>query len=65
MIVTGNLVDFRELLDGVEAQHPDEFLCGLLDLAPETPVEIVRAQRRELRRPPRTLEEVLGALRRI
>jgi predicted nucleic acid-binding protein len=65
VIVTANVVDFRDLPDGIEAQHPDEFLCGLLDLAPDTLVEIVRAQARDLRRPPRSVEDVLRALHRI
>jgi predicted nucleic acid-binding protein len=65
VIVTANVVDFRDLPDGVEAQHPDEFLCGLLDLAPEALVETVHAQARDLRRPPRTFEDVLRALHRI
>src|SRR3546814_11157179 len=30
-IVTGNLKDFRQLPDGIEAIHPDTFLCRLLE----------------------------------
>lgn len=62
VIVTANLADFRDLPDGLEAQSPDEFLCNLFDLEPDTLVEIVRQQAADLRKPPRTFEEIVRAL---
>ncbi len=62
VVVTANLDDFRELPDGLEAQSPDEFLSNLFDLAPDALLEIVRSQAADLRRPPRTFEDVLRAL---
>ena len=51
VIVTRNLQDFPdEELDpyGIEAQHPDEFVRHLLDLAPVLVVDAVRAQQAAL-----------------
>jgi len=42
VITTWNLKDFGELPEGVEAQSPDVFLCNLLDLDPESFVELLR-----------------------
>jgi hypothetical protein len=36
----------------IEAQHPDEFIRHLLDLAPVAVVDAVRAQQARLRNPP-------------
>lgn len=62
VIVTANLDDFRALPDGLEAQSPDELLSHLFALAPDVLVEIVRSQAADLRRPPRTFEDVLSVL---
>jgi predicted nucleic acid-binding protein len=62
VIVTSNLRDFRSLPEHVEAQSPDTFLCNLFDLDPDGMSELVRKQAAELRRPPRTLEELLVGL---
>ncbi len=62
VIVTSNLRDFpRSALDpfNIVPQSPDEFLVGLVDLAPRPMVEILRAQAARLRKPPKTVEEVL------
>jgi predicted nucleic acid-binding protein len=65
VIVTMNLRDFRRLPEGVEAQSPDQFLVTLQDTEPRLLVEIVRAQAAALRKPPRSFEEVVGALARV
>ncbi|MGV3620511.1 MAG: PIN domain-containing protein [Archangium sp.] len=62
VIVTMNLRDFEPLPDGIEAQQPDDFLCNLLDLSPETVSALVRRQAADLTRPARTLDEVLQIL---
>jgi predicted nucleic acid-binding protein len=65
VIVTDNLTDFRNLPEGIEAQSPDTFLCDLFDLDPDGMTELVRSQARDLRRPPRSFEEVLAALAKL
>jgi predicted nucleic acid-binding protein len=65
VVVTANMRDFENLPEGLEAQTPDDFLCNLLDLDPEMMVEIVRSQAADLRKPPRSFEDVLGTLERI
>jgi predicted nucleic acid-binding protein len=65
-IVTMNLKDFPAAKlrpYGVEAIHPDDFLLDLLDLAPGAIASVVVEQAAGLKRPPRTLEELLGTLR--
>src|SRR5262245_22663972 len=44
VIATANLKDFVPLPGGVEAQSPDEFLCNLFDLDPESFLEMLREQ---------------------
>src|SRR5438874_2719684 len=46
----------------IEAQHPDEFVCRLLDLAPTAVYAAVRRQREGLKNPPRTAAELLETL---
>jgi hypothetical protein len=65
VIVTCNLADFpRESLHefGVEAQHPDEFILNLLDLAPGLVIEAAENHRQSLKSPPKTVEEYLTML---
>ena len=65
VIVTFNLSDFPpESLahHDVEALHPDGFLVGLLDVAPDTVCATVKRQRESLRNPPKTVEELLTTL---
>lgn len=65
VIVTSNLADFRPLPEGIEAQHPDEFLCNLFDLQPDLMKQLVVEQAAALRNPPRRFEEVVAALARL
>jgi hypothetical protein len=65
VIVTYNLTDFpAETLArfDIEAQHPDEFLLSLLDLAPGVVCAAVKRQRESLRNPPKTAQELLATL---
>jgi predicted nucleic acid-binding protein len=65
VIVTANLRDFpvETLVEfGIEAQHPDEFVLHLLDLAPGIVAEAARNHRESLKNPPKTVEEYLNAL---
>lgn len=62
VIVTFNLKDFRALPDGIEAQSPGDFLSHLLDLDPAGMVEVLRAQAAALRRPAKTLDQLLEGL---
>ena len=65
VIVTYNLKDFPpETLArfDIEAQHPDNFVVSLFDLAPGLVCATVKRQREGLRNPPKTVEELLAAL---
>ena len=65
VIVTSNLSDFpRETLAkfGIEAQHPDQFLTHLLDLAPNVVCAAAKRQRQSLKKPPKTVAEFLETL---
>lgn len=65
VIVTYNLTDFpTEKLArfDIEAQHPDGFLVGLLDLAPGVVCAAVKRQGESLQNPAKTAEELLAAL---
>lgn len=65
-IVTFNLKDFpAERLEsyGVEAQHPDDFVFDLLDLAPGAVLSAVNAQLAALKNPPQTMGQLLDTLR--
>jgi hypothetical protein len=67
VIVTQNLKHFpAEALDpfGVEAQHPDEFLCNHLSLAPGIVCGAIRKVRARLRNPPYTVQDYLDILKR-
>lgn len=62
VIVTYNLKDFPSealVSHGIEAQHPDEFVSHLHDLAPAAVCAAVRAQREALKHPPRSVRELL------
>lgn len=62
VIVTYNLKDFpAETLArfDVEAQHPDDFLLSLFDLAPGLVCTAIKHQRVGLLHPPKTAEELL------
>jgi hypothetical protein len=63
--VTYNLKDFpAETLAkfDIEAQHPDDFLLSIFDLAPRHVCAAIKRQRESLRNPPKTAEEILATL---
>lgn len=67
VIVTANLKDFpMEALDpfGIEAQHPDDFLCNHLNLAQGLFCICVQKVRARLKNPPSTTDDYLGMLTR-
>ena len=67
VIVTMNLRDFpSDVLApfGIEAQHPDEFILHLLDLAPAAVVAAAESHRQSLKNPPKTVSEYLETLER-
>ena len=67
VIVTRNLQDFPAAAlrpFTVEAQSPDEFLAYLVDLDPDRMVKIVIQQAGALRKPAKTVEQVLDDLAR-
>jgi len=49
---------------GIEAQHPDEFILHLIDLAPGPVVAAAQNHRNSLRNPPKTVDEYLATLER-
>jgi PIN domain len=62
MIVTQNLRHFPDsalALYAVEVQHPDEFLCNQLDLAPSLFCEAIRKVRARLKNPPFPVDDYL------
>jgi predicted nucleic acid-binding protein len=67
VIVTMNLRDFpSEVVApfGIEAQHPDQFILRLLDLAPDTVIAAAETNRQSLKNPAKTVAEYLEALER-
>jgi hypothetical protein len=65
-IVTFNLKDFPEArlkAYDVEALHPDDFVLATIDLSPAAVITALTEQAAALRNPPKTVEEVLDALR--
>ena len=60
--MTNNLRHFRLLPDGVEAQTADEFLGNLFDLAPDDIVDILKTQAALMRKPRRSIEDLLAGL---
>jgi hypothetical protein len=65
VIVTYNLKDFPpDVLEGfgIEAQHPDDFVNHLLDLAPAVVCTAVKQQRESLKRRPVSAEQLLATL---
>ena len=65
LIVTCNLADFPAEALGpfdIEAQHPDEFILHLFDLAPGLVVEAAQNHRTSLKNPSKTVEEYLDSL---
>jgi hypothetical protein len=67
VIVTMNLRDFPADTLGpfrIEAQHPDEFILHLLDLAPTLVLAAAESHRQSLNNPPMTIGEYLETLER-
>lgn len=67
VIVTMNLRDFpADIIGsfGIEAQHPDEFVLHLLDLALGAVVAAAQNHRQSLKNPPKTAAEYLETLER-
>ncbi len=67
VIVTMNLRDFPADVVGafgIEAQHPDEFVLHLLDLALGLVIAAAETHRQSLKNPPRTASEYLETLKR-
>lgn len=67
VIVTANLKDFPadELAEyALESVGPDTFLCDMLDLNPDAVQHAVRMQVRNLKRPPMSVDKLLGYLKR-
>lgn len=65
VIVTYNLKDFPSATLArfdIEAQHPDDFLLSLFDLAPGLVCAAIKRQRESLRNPPKAAEEMLATL---
>lgn len=68
VIVTFNLKDFPEAelsKYGIEAQHPDDFITHLIDLAPSTVCAAAKRQRESLKNPPKSVTEYLDVLERL
>jgi len=66
VIVTFNLSDFPAsalAAFGIQALHPDTFLCSLLQEAPASFTAAVALHYASLRRPPKTREEYVATLR--
>lgn len=62
VIVTFNLKDFPEAMLShyqIEAQHPDVFVLHLLNLDAVSVCTAIRKQRLDLKKPPKTAEELL------
>jgi predicted nucleic acid-binding protein len=65
IIVTYNISDFPSTdlsKFEIEAQHPDDFLRHLLDLAPAKVIATVQETRKSLKNPPKTSNEYLDIL---
>jgi hypothetical protein len=65
VIVTCNLADFpSHILEAfdIEAQHPDEFILHLLNVASGLVIEAAENHRKSLKNPPKTKEEYIACL---
>lgn len=64
-VVTLNLKDFpSEACDphGIEAEHPDDFLLAMLDLAQSRVLRALRQQAADCERPPKSVAQIVEAL---
>ena len=67
VIVTSNLKDFPPTTlepFNIEAQHPDVFIVGLIDLDPGAVVTVVHQQQKDLLRSPMSVPRLLDVLER-
>jgi hypothetical protein len=65
VIVTMNLKDFPdEVLQNfeMEAQHPDEFIMQLIELAPDVVMDAAETHRQSLKNPPKSIEKFFASL---
>ncbi len=66
VIVTYNLKDFPAAVLSrfrIEAQHPDQFIGHLADLAPQVVCHAARTVRHRLKNPPKTVADYIACLR--
>jgi len=66
VIVTMNLKDFpAEVLQEyeIEAQHPDDFILQLAELAPDAVMDAAETHRQSLKNPPKSIDEYLASLK--
>ena len=61
VIVTSNLKDFDKLPEGLEAVHPDDFLCRLLANNPELLAAAIAEQVKRLKNPPMTVGDLIAS----
>lgn len=65
IVVTCNLGDFPpQILEefNIEAQHPDEFILHLIDLAPSLVIEAAENHRKSLKNPSKTVKDYTDTL---
>lgn len=65
IIVTFNLSDFPEATlnqHHIRAQHPDDFVCDLIEQSSEVVLKAARKHHESLQRPPKTIEQYLQTL---
>jgi hypothetical protein len=68
VIVTRNLRDFPDealFRYNIEAQHPDEFIRHMIDLAPVAVVDAVRSQQASLTNPPFSMADLLSLFEKL
>lgn len=67
IIVTMNIKDFPDIelsKYSIQAVHPDDFICDILNLSPEAVYASARTVRSRLSNPPKTVDEYLDTLER-
>lgn len=64
-IVTANLSDFPSSildLNGIEAQHPDDFVMNQIELSERHALEAIKVMRQRLRNPSRSAAELIATI---
>ncbi len=67
LIITFNLKDFPPIAlqpYNIKAQHPDIFIAGLMDIAPDDVYAAIKRHRASLKNPPKSVTEYLGIMER-